>query len=47
VRAQRPFKQMCRKGNSVSSEKYAFKLAWFGRIRRYFETQLDPKKPGI
>ena len=34
-------------GYSISSEKYAFKLAWFGRIRRYFETQLDPEKPAI
>jgi exodeoxyribonuclease-3 len=34
-------------GYSISSEKYAFKLAWFGSMRRYFETQLDPEKPAI
>jgi exodeoxyribonuclease III len=34
-------------GYSISSEKYAFKLAWFGRIRRYFETRLDPQAPAI
>ena len=30
-------------GYSISSDKYAFKLAWLARIRRYFETQLDPR----
>ena len=34
-------------GYSIASEKYAFKLAWFGRIRRYFETHLDPGEPAI
>ncbi len=34
-------------GSSIRSEKYAFKLAWFGRIRRYFETYLDPLRPAI
>jgi exodeoxyribonuclease-3 len=34
-------------GYSISSEKYAFKLAWLASIRRYFETQLDPRKPAI
>jgi exodeoxyribonuclease-3 len=34
-------------GQSISSEKYAFKLAWFARIRSYFETRLDPAKPAI
>lgn len=34
-------------GYSVKSEKYAFKLAWFERIRRYFDTHLDPAKPAI
>src|SRR6185295_18360201 len=29
------------------SDKYAFKLAWFGRIRTYFEEQLDRGKPAI
>lgn len=27
-------------GYSIRSEKYALKLAWFGRIRKYFEEQL-------
>jgi len=34
-------------GNSISSEKYAYKLEWFARIRHYFETQLDPQAPAI
>jgi exodeoxyribonuclease-3 len=34
-------------GYSIKSDKYAFKLAWFGRIRRYFETYLDPGAPAI
>ena len=34
-------------GYSIRSEKYAFKLAWFGRIRKYFEEQLDRGKPAI
>ncbi len=34
-------------GYSITSEKYAFKLAWFGRVRRYFEAHLDRDKPAI
>jgi exodeoxyribonuclease-3 len=34
-------------GNSITSEKYAFKLAWLTRILHYFETQLDPQAPAI
>lgn len=34
-------------GYAVKSDKYAFKLAWFGRIRRYFELNLDPAQPAI
>src|SRR5687767_10759938 len=34
-------------GYSITSEKYVFKLEWFERIRRYFETQLDREKPAI
>ncbi|MDQ6676689.1 MAG: exodeoxyribonuclease III [Acidobacteriota bacterium] len=34
-------------GYSIQSEKYAFKLAWFGRLQRYFETHLDRAKPAI
>jgi exodeoxyribonuclease III len=34
-------------GYSIKSDKYAFKLTWFGRIRRYFETYLDPGAPAI
>lgn len=34
-------------GYRIDSEKYVFKLAWFKRIRRYFEERLDPTKPAI
>lgn len=34
-------------GYSIKSEKYAFKLAWFERIRRYFEMHLDAGRPAI
>ena len=34
-------------GYSITSEKYAFKLAWFQRLRAYFETALDPTKPAL
>ena len=34
-------------GYSISSDKYALKLAWFRRLRAYFEEGLDPKKPAI
>jgi exodeoxyribonuclease III len=34
-------------GSSITSEKYAFKLAWFERVRNYFETHLDPSLPAI
>lgn len=29
-------------GQEVGSEKYAFKLAWLGRLRKYFDEGLDP-----
>ena len=34
-------------GYSISSEKYAFKLAWFRRLRAYFEASLKPDEPAI
>jgi exodeoxyribonuclease-3 len=34
-------------GNSIRSEKYAFKLKWFAHVRRYFEKHLDPQSPAI
>lgn len=34
-------------GQSIRSEKYAFKLQWFQRIRAYFEERLDPAKPAV
>ncbi|MEO8657396.1 MAG: exodeoxyribonuclease III [Bryobacteraceae bacterium] len=34
-------------GYSIDSEKYALKLAWFRRLRGYFENHLDPQKPAI
>jgi hypothetical protein len=32
-------------GYSITSEKYAFKLAWFRRLRDYFESALNPAGP--
>ena len=34
-------------GYKINSEKYTFKLVWFRRIKRYFETYLDPQRPVI
>jgi exodeoxyribonuclease-3 len=34
-------------GHKVGTDRYAFKLAWFGRIRRYFEQRLDPTRPAV
>jgi exodeoxyribonuclease-3 len=34
-------------GYSISSEKYALKLAWFRRLRTYFETHLNPGAPAL
>ena len=34
-------------GYKVGSDKYAFKLEWFRRIRQYFEERLDPAKPAL
>lgn len=34
-------------GYSITSEKYAYKLQWFSRVRRYFEEHLDPAQPAI
>ncbi len=34
-------------GYSITSEKYALKLAWFGKLRAYFEAALDPRLPAI
>jgi exodeoxyribonuclease-3 len=34
-------------GNSIASEKYALKLAWFRRLRAYFESALNPDQPAI
>src|SRR6202042_512930 len=34
-------------GYSISSEKYALKLAWFRRLRAYFESALKPDTPAI
>jgi exodeoxyribonuclease III len=32
-------------GYSITSEKYAFKLAWFRRLRAYLEASLNPSDP--
>jgi len=34
-------------GHKVGSDKYAFKLRWFGRVRQYFDGRLDPAKPAV
>lgn len=34
-------------GFEINSPKYAYKLEWFKRLRRYFEKHLSPKKPAI
>jgi exodeoxyribonuclease III len=34
-------------GFRVGTDKYAFKLEWFHRLRRYFTEKLDPMKPAI
>lgn len=34
-------------GYSISSEKYALKLAWFRRLHNYFEAALDREKPAL
>lgn len=34
-------------GFEIDSPKYAYKLAWFKRLRAYFERHLSPKKPAI
>jgi exodeoxyribonuclease-3 len=34
-------------GYKVGTEKYVFKLEWFGRVRAYFKRRLDPAKPAV
>ena len=34
-------------GSSIKSEKYAYKLEWFERLKQYFEEHLDPAEPAI
>jgi exodeoxyribonuclease-3 len=34
-------------GYKLGSEKYAFKLEWFRRLRRYFEARFEPRRPVI
>jgi exodeoxyribonuclease-3 len=34
-------------GYSIRSDKYALKLAWFKRLRAYFEAALDAQQPAI
>jgi exodeoxyribonuclease-3 len=34
-------------GYSITSDKYAYKLEWFRRLRSCFEASLDPLKPAI
>jgi len=34
-------------GHKVGTDKYVFKLEWFGRLRAYFHERLDPAKPAV
>jgi exodeoxyribonuclease-3 len=34
-------------GQAIGSEKYAYKLAFIARLRRYFDERLDPAKPAL
>lgn len=34
-------------GYKIGTDKYAFKLDWFRRLRNYFEQRLDPDKPTV
>ncbi len=34
-------------GYMINSEKYQYKLAWFARMRQYFDNHLDPNQPTI
>jgi exodeoxyribonuclease-3 len=34
-------------GYKINSDKYAFKIEWFRRIRQYFDENLDPAKPAL
>ena len=34
-------------GNSITSDKYVFKLEWFQRLHRYFKEHLDPAQPAV
>ncbi|MHC5082529.1 MAG: exodeoxyribonuclease III [Planctomycetota bacterium] len=34
-------------GREVDSEKFQYKLDWFGWLKHFFDTQLDPDKPVI
>lgn len=34
-------------GWKINTDKYAFKLLWFQRLREYFEERLDPAKPAV
>lgn len=34
-------------GQSLDSDKFAFKLAWLGRLRRYFDERFDAARDGV
>lgn len=34
-------------GEKITSQKYVYKLAWFRRLRRYFEQNCDPTQPVV
>jgi exodeoxyribonuclease-3 len=43
----KPINSYVPQGYSITSEKYAFKLAWFQRLRLYFESALNPEAPAL
>ena len=34
-------------GYKIDSDRYAFKLEWYGRLQKYFDTHLDSNKPAV
>jgi exodeoxyribonuclease-3 len=34
-------------GHRVNTDKYAYKLRWFDRLRQFFEEQFDPGRPAL
>ena len=34
-------------GHKINTDKYAYKLRWFQRVRQFFDEQLDPQQPAV